>query len=108
MAAAITFWARAVKLLRGAEGRHGKKTFPGTIIFLRMPGGGDAVVRCEWGKAGCFDDVDVAIAWHPVGVNKVSEETPAGHGFQNLSLYGKPPMLPPARKWAGAPLTRPS
>ena len=54
MAAAITFWARAVALLRGAEGRHGKENLSGNHHFLRMPGGGDAAGKVRMGKAGCL------------------------------------------------------
>lgn len=66
-----------------------KENLPGTIIFFGCPAEETLVGKVRMGKAGCFDDVDVAIAWHPVGVNKVSEERQQAMDSKIYRFYGK-------------------
>ncbi|MBQ9942081.1 MAG: amidohydrolase [Christensenellaceae bacterium] len=70
--------AAALKAVMEEEG------LPGTVVVFGCPAEEILVGKVVMTDAGCFDDVDVAIAWHPIGDNKVSEE---GHQAMDSKIF---------------------
>ncbi len=48
-----------------------EKSLPGTIRFYGCPAEENAGGKAFMVKAGCFDDCDIALAWHPAWQNKI-------------------------------------
>ncbi len=61
---------------------------PGTVIVFGCPAEETLYGKVKMAESGCFDGVDVAIAWHPIGDTKVSEEGHQAIDSKKFRFYG--------------------
>ena len=75
---------------------------PGTIRVFGTPAEEGGSGKVYMVRAGLFDDVDVAIHWHPLDRNEVPLESSFGRGTARTTFGPRPkPRLPKPKKKTG-------
>ena len=65
-----------------------KEQIPGTIRVYGCPAEEIVVGKIRMNEAGVFDDLDVAVTWHPFDRNRVSYDIWQAQDIKNYRFYG--------------------
>lgn len=66
-----------------------EKKIPGTIRYYGCPGEEGGSGKAFMARAGAFDDVDVALTWHPFGNNAVMSVTMLANFQVSFKFHGR-------------------
>ncbi len=61
---------------------------PGTLVVFGCPEEETGTGKTRMAKSGCFDDIDVAVAWHPDKFNVVQEKVYASMRMIDFEFFG--------------------
>lgn len=74
---------------------------PGRVRYYGCPAEEGGSAKTFMVKAGLFDDVDIAITWHPAPIPLVMRGSSLAAARVDFTFTGRPAMPPPARILAG-------
>ncbi len=91
MAAAIALKEASLRGFRGP--------YATTVVLQRRV----LSARPGWLRDGVFDDVDIALTWHPGSINRTSNSTSLADLVYKFDFYGKLPTPQGIREWQERP-----
>lgn len=66
-----------------------KDNLPGTVVYLGCPAEEIMTGKIYMARDGYFNDLDIALSWHPFSVNTVLEQSFAAMNNVKFHFYGK-------------------
>ena len=76
---------------------------PGTLRVYGCPAEEIMSGKIVMNQAGVFDDLDIAVTWHPFDRNRVSNDIWQAQDIKNYTFHGVSAHASRSRRMAGAP-----